>query len=51
MMAKQYKEAGGGYKDDKKDESAQHLDKWTEEEWQTKDGKSPALVCRDTTSF
>lgn len=51
MMAKQYKEAGGGYKDDKKDEKAQHLDKWTEEEWQTKDGKSHALVCRDTTSF
>lgn len=35
MMAKEYKAAGGGYKDDKKDEKAKHLDKWTEEDWQT----------------
>ena len=40
MMAKQYKEEGGGYKDDKKDEKAQHLDQWTKEEWQTKDGET-----------
>lgn len=28
MMAKEYKERGGGYMTDKKDEKAKHLDKW-----------------------
>ena len=40
MMASEYKKRGGGYTTDKKDkdESQKHLDNWTEEEWQTKDG-------------
>lgn len=44
MMAKEYKSWGGGYKTDKKDrdESQKHLSKWTEEEWQTKEGSGHA---------
>ncbi|KIX94777.1 uncharacterized protein Z520_09467 [Fonsecaea multimorphosa CBS 102226] len=44
MMAKEYKNRGGGYKTDKKDqdESQKHLSKWTEEEWQTKEGSGYA---------
>ncbi|OAP64313.1 hypothetical protein AYL99_00285 [Fonsecaea erecta] len=44
MMAKEYKNRGGGYKTDKKDqdETQKHLSKWTEEEWQTKEGSGQA---------
>ena len=41
-MASEYKKRGGGYTTDEKDESAKHLDQWTEEEWQTKDGSGSA---------
>ncbi|KIW86814.1 uncharacterized protein Z519_12600 [Cladophialophora bantiana CBS 173.52] len=35
MMAKEYKNRGGGYKTDKndQDESQKHLSKWTDEQW------------------
>ncbi|OAG08991.1 uncharacterized protein CC84DRAFT_1185669 [Paraphaeosphaeria sporulosa] len=42
MMASEYKKRGGGYTTDKKDEKAQHLDNWTEEDWQTKEGGGKA---------
>ncbi|KAK3079468.1 hypothetical protein LTS18_004791 [Coniosporium uncinatum] len=44
MMASEYKKRGGGYTTDKKDQDAsqKHLDKWTEEEWQTKEGSGEA---------
>ena len=44
MMAKEYKNRGGGYTtdQDQKDESQKHLDNWTEEEWQTKEGSGSA---------
>jgi hypothetical protein len=44
MMASEYKKRGGGYTTDKKDkdESQKHLDQWTEEEWQTKEGSGHA---------
>ncbi|OWY43563.1 hypothetical protein AA0120_g9306 [Alternaria tenuissima] len=42
MMASEYKKRGGDYITDKKDDSAKHLDKWTEEEWQTKEGSGSA---------
>lgn len=43
-MAKEYKNRGGGYTTDKdqKDESQKHLDNWTGEEWQTKEGSGSA---------
>jgi hypothetical protein len=42
MMASEYKKRGGGYTTDKKDDKAKHLDQWTEEDWQTKDGSGNA---------
>ncbi|CAD6889520.1 unnamed protein product [Tilletia controversa] len=42
MMASEYKKRGGGYTDDKKDESAKHLDQWSKEDWQTSSGKGEA---------
>ncbi|KAJ5160751.1 uncharacterized protein N7482_007755 [Penicillium canariense] len=44
MMASEYKKRGGDYTTDKdnKDESQKHLQQWTEEEWQTKEGSGTA---------
>lgn len=44
MMAKEYKKRGGDYNTPKsdKDESQQNLEKWGEEDWQTKDGSANA---------
>ena len=44
MMASEYKKRGGGYTTDKsdQDESQKHLNQWTNEEWQTKDGSGSA---------
>jgi hypothetical protein len=42
MMASEYKKRGGEYTTEKKDESAKHLDEWTKEEWQTKEGSCHA---------
>ncbi len=41
LVARLYKERGGDYVGDK-DETAQHLDRWTEEQWQTADGDAQA---------
>jgi hypothetical protein len=45
MMAAEYKKQGGGYnttKEEGQSESQKHLDNWTKEEWQTKDGEGTA---------
>ena len=44
LVARLYKERGGGYTSDKDHEpgAARHLYRWTEEEWQTKDGSAQA---------
>ena len=44
MMASEYKKRGGGYNTSKedKDEPQKHLDEWTKEEWQTKEGSGTA---------
>ena len=43
-MAKDYKKRGGDYNQPKseKDESQKHLEKWGEEDWQTKEGSGEA---------
>ena len=41
LLAREYEKQGGGYKGEK-DESQRHLDEWTEEEWQTKEGDANA---------
>ncbi|KAI7213026.1 hypothetical protein KC333_g6804 [Hortaea werneckii] len=44
MMAQEYKKRGGDYNTDKsqQDESQKNLSKWSEEEWQTKEGSGHA---------
>ena len=44
LVAAEYKRAGGDYITDKEHESAtaQHLDEWTDEQWQTSDGSADA---------
>ena len=44
LVAAEYKRRGGGYTSDKEHESeaARHLDTWTEEQWQTVDGRTRA---------
>lgn len=45
MMASEYKKRGGEYnttKDEGQSESQKHLDNWTKEEWQTKEGEGTA---------
>jgi len=53
LLASEYKKAGGDYTTDKKDESAgaQHLDEWTSEDWQTKDGNTRARDGDETARY
>jgi hypothetical protein len=39
LLTHEYEKAGGGYQDEKRTESQQHLEQWTHEDWQTSDGK------------
>ncbi|KAJ5557466.1 hypothetical protein N7494_001381 [Penicillium frequentans] len=44
MMASEYKKRGGSYNTSKEDqsESQKHLDQWSKEDWQTKEGSGTA---------
>ncbi|KAJ5162523.1 hypothetical protein N7492_007915 [Penicillium capsulatum] len=50
MMASEYKKRGGGYQTSKEDqdETQQHLNQWTDEKWQTKEGSGTARQNDDT---
>ncbi|MFD2573892.1 hypothetical protein ACFSUS_24865 [Spirosoma soli] len=39
LLTHEYEKAGGGYLSNERTESQQHLSSWTDEEWQTSDGK------------
>ena len=41
LLTQEYEKRGGGYKGEK-DQSQKNLEKWTEEEWQTKEGDADA---------
>src|ERR671910_2234999 len=41
LLTQEYEKRGGGYKGEK-DDSQKNLEKWTEEEWQTKEGDADA---------
>ena len=41
LLTQEYEKQGGGYKGEK-DQSQKNLEKWTDEEWQTKDGDANA---------
>ena len=38
LLVQEYEKQGGGYKKDEKDEAAQSLEEWTEQNWRTVDG-------------
>ena len=48
LLAREYEKQGGGYKGEK-DESQKHLEEWTKEEWQTKEGDANARQPDDET--
>ena len=50
LLGAAYKKAGGGYTNDKPTASQQSLHEWTQEEWQTSDGK-PAKRASGTTRY
>ncbi len=39
LLTHEYEKAGGGYLHDERTESQEHLEKWTDEQWQTSDRK------------
>ena len=53
LVAAEYKRRGGGYTTDKEHEpaSARHLDRWTAERWQTKDGDARARDGDETARY
>lgn len=50
LLAQEYEKRGGGYKGEK-DESQKYLEKWTEEEWQTKEGEAQAREDGETKRY
>ena len=40
LLVQEYEKQGGGYKKDDKDEAAESLEAWGEQDWQTQDGNS-----------
>jgi hypothetical protein len=50
LLTQEYEKRGGGYKGDK-DESQENLEKWTEEEWQTKEGDAEARQDGETRRY
>lgn len=50
LLTREYEKRGGGYEGDK-DESQKNLEKWADEEWQTRDGDSRARGGGETTRY
>ena len=50
LLTKEYEKRGGGYKG-KKGQSQKNLEKWTEEEWQTKEGEADARQDGETKRY
>ncbi len=42
LLVQEYEKQGGGYKNDEKDEDAKSLERWSDEEWQTREGDTDA---------
>jgi len=42
LLVQEYEKRGGGYKQDEKDEAAQSLEDWSEQDWQTQEGDERA---------
>lgn len=50
LLTHEYEKAGGGYLSDQRTDQQQHLSTWTDEAWQTADGK-PAERAGGTTRY
>lgn len=50
LLVREYERAGGGYKGEK-DEDQKHLEQWTEEEWQTREGGARAREGGETKRY
>ncbi|KAA3438714.1 DUF5872 domain-containing protein [Rufibacter hautae] len=50
LLVQEYEKQGGGYKG-KKDEAAKSLEKWTDEDWQTKDGHADTRHDGETSRY
>ncbi len=50
LLATEYKKEGGDYKEGGQTEGQKHLKEWTEEKWQTADGK-PAIQGKTTSRY
>ena len=50
LLTREYERQGGGYKGEK-DQSQRNLEKWTEEEWQTKEGEANARKDGETKRY
>ena len=42
LLVQEYEKQGGGYKQNEKDDAAQSLEEWTNQDWQTKEGDADA---------
>lgn len=42
LLVQEYEKQGGGYKNDQKDEAAESLENWSDQEWQTAEGDADA---------
>jgi len=51
LLTQEYEKRGGGYKGESKDQSQKDLQKWTEEEWQTKEGDAEAREDGETKRY
>ena len=50
LLTQEYEKRGGGYKGDK-DQSQRDLEQWTDEEWQTREGKARAREDDETARY
>jgi hypothetical protein len=51
LLVQEYEKQGGGYKQNQKDEAAQSLETWTNQDWQTQDGKAKARQGKTTQRY
>lgn len=47
LLVQEYEKAGGAYTTDERDESARHLEQWTDQDWKTSDGGGDARSGKD----
>ncbi len=50
-LVQEYEKRGGAYKQDSKDEAAQSLEEWGEQDWQTQEGKGRARHGQETQRY